>query len=274
MRNLILFILRQHTTIFFIVLQIVCVSLIVKFNEPQRSNFIASSNVVFAHLFSLNHSVSQYFNLSTINKNLADENMALRQQLAESKVDNSLKIRHVADTILKLHYDYTVAKVINNSTQRTHNFLTIDKGWSHGIQQDMAVIGPQGIVGIVMNASKNFSTVMSVLHPHYKTSVCFKHTHYFGSLQWSGSSAQHVSLLEIPFHAAVNMGDTIITNEFSNIYPPNIMVGVVDKIKKNNHENFYSIRVKLSTDFKNLEYVYVVQNLYKTEREILEQLTY
>ena len=65
-------------------------------------------------------------------------------------------------------------------------------------------------------------------------------------------------------------GDTIVTSSFSNIYPEGVTIGVVSEIVKSRAENFYDITVKLSTNYKNLEYVYVVGNLLKFERDSLE----
>ncbi|NLK81415.1 MAG: rod shape-determining protein MreC, partial [Bacteroidales bacterium] len=85
-----------------------------------------------------------------------------------------------------------------------------------------------------------------------------------------GNNYRQATLSEIPVYAEVNVGDTIVTNSFSNIYPTNILIGLVSDVYKSEHDNFYNIEITLSTDFKNLEFVYIVQNLYKDERDFLE----
>lgn len=272
MRNLVIFIVKQHVILLFLLLQIVCISLIVSFNEPQKSHFISSSNEIFARVFSVNQAISQYFNLASVNEDLAQENARLLQNQSFSKIDTTVIHKTVHDTISLVQYEYTVARVINNSIHRTHNYLTLNRGRKHGIEPNMAVISSTGIVGVVTNVSDNFSTVMSVLHAQYKVSAKFKNTNYFGSLYWNGKDYIIATLAEIPFHVKFAIGDTLLTNEFSNIYPPNIMIGTVKSFNKTDYDNFYSIQVQLSTEFKNLEYVYVVKNLYKQEREKLEAL--
>lgn len=272
MRNLLIFIVKQHVILLFLILQIVCISLIVSFNEPQKSHFISSSNAVFARVFSVNQEISQYFNLALINEQLAEENTRLLKNQSFSKIDKSLITQTVEDTIADVQYEYLLARVVNNSIHRTHNYLTLNKGRRQGIESNMAVISSSGIVGIVTNVSENFSTVMSVLHAQYKVSAKFKNTNYFGSISWNGRDYKIASLSEIPFHVKFNIGDTLLTNEFSNIYPPNIMIGTIKSYNKTDYENFYSIQVALSTEFKNLEFVYVVRNLYKKEREFLEAM--
>lgn len=271
MRNLLIFIVKQHVILLFLLLQIVCISLIVSFNEPQKTNFISSSNAIFAQVFSVNQAVSQYFNLSTINEQLAEENARLLKHQDFSQFDTVLVSTKVNDTVSSVQYEYTVARVINNSIHRTHNYLTLNRGSAHGIQPNMGVISSSGIVGIVTNVSENFSTVMSVLHAQFKVSAKFKNSNYFGSLYWNGQNYRLGSLAEIPFHVKFKVGDTLVTNEFSNIYPPNIMIGTIESSNKTDFDNFYSIKVNLSTDFKNLEFVYIVKNLLKEEREQLEE---
>ncbi|MDR2963104.1 MAG: rod shape-determining protein MreC [Bacteroidales bacterium] len=277
MRTLFAFLIKYHVVLLFLLLQSVCVVLIVRNNEPQRSNFISSSNAVFARVFSVNQAVSQYFNLVQINNDLAEQNAELLKNQLYSKMN--LDIESGSDTLpaeipgnLQQQYQYIVAKVINNSTNKANNYLTINKGWRHGIEPDMAVISANGIVGIVTNVSQNFSTVMSVLHARYRVSAKFKNNNYFGSLYWQGKNYQIASLTEIPFHVKFEVGDTLVTNEFSNIYPGNIMIGTIESFNTTDNDNFYGIEVRLATDFKNLEYVYVVNNLFKKERENLESL--
>jgi len=48
------------------------------------------------------------------------------------------------------------------------------------------------------------------------------------------------------------------------------MVGIISDFNLNKGNNFYSIKVKLSTDFMNLNHVYIISNLYKDEQKKLE----
>ena len=277
MRTLFAFIVKHSVVLLFVVLQALCVLLIVRHNEPQRANFVSSSNEVFAHIFSGTQAISQYFGLVQINNDLAEQNAELLKNQIYSKIDRSIephseRLSAEISNNLDQEYEYIVAKVINNSTNKPNNYITINKGWRQGIAPDMAVISANGIVGIVTNVSQNFSTVRSVLHTQYRVSAKFKNSNYFGTLCWQGKNYQTASLTEIPFHVKFEVGDTLVTNEFSNIYPSDIMIGTVKSFNTTDNDNFYGIDVQLATDFKNLEYVYVVNNLFKKERENLESL--
>jgi rod shape-determining protein MreC len=51
------------------------------------------------------------------------------------------------------------------------------------------------------------------------------------------------------------------------------MVGRVEKFELNEGSNFYSVKVKLSTDFANMNYVYVVNPLMRAEVDSLKAKT-
>jgi len=273
MRNLFIFIVKNHFFLLFLLLEAISVAFIVQYNEKQGSRFAASSNVVFSNLYSITDGISQYFNLTTINSQLANENAQLRKQINDSKFSHGIDLHIVDDSVLKQQYEYITAKVLNNSIQSPQNYITLNKGRRHGIRKDMAVICSQGVVGIVKSVSENFSYVLSVLNTQYHVSAKFKKNAYFGSVYWDGYSYNEVLFSEIPYNVNVKEGDEVVTNSYSNMYPGNIPVGKVASFEKSDYDNFYTIRLKLATDFKNLEYVYVVQNLYKKEREYLEEET-
>jgi hypothetical protein len=100
--------------------------------------------------------------------------------------------------------------------------MTLNKGAMHGIKPDMAVISSNGIAGIVRDVSEHYSTVMSVLNWNSKISSKIKKNEYFGSTIWDGESADIASLIDIPIHAPLAVGDSIVTSEFSTIFPEGI----------------------------------------------------
>ena len=137
----------------------------------------------------------------------------------------------------------------------------------------MAVISSNGIVGIVKDVSGNFSSVLSVLHKDARISAMIKKNGYFGSLVWDGSDFKTGTLSDIPVHAKISEGDTIVTSRYSAIFPDGILIGTIVGFKINPGDNFYTIYVKFSTDFSNLSYVYVVNNLMKDEQSLLEEIS-
>ena len=67
-----------------------------------------------------------------------------------SQYDNAVNSSVVEDTEYEQQYEYIPAKVLNNSINKIQNFIVINKGWKQGIQKNMAVICPTGIVGVAL----------------------------------------------------------------------------------------------------------------------------
>ncbi|HXB14013.1 MAG TPA: rod shape-determining protein MreC, partial [Bacteroidia bacterium] len=150
-----------------------------------------------------------------------------------------------------------------------------DIGKDKGITEGMGVISPSGIVGIIVNVSEHYSVVMSLLHKSFQVSAMLKKDGTFGTLSWPPQSGYgHALLSQIPMSEQLKVGDSILTSGYSSIFPKGIAIGTIEKSTQVPEQYFYSISVTLSTNFKNLRYVYVVSNVMKKEKTELEQGTY
>ena len=78
-------------------------------------------------------------------------------------------------------------------------------------------------------------------------------------------------LEESPRHGEFAAGDTIVTSGYSSVFPEGLMVGIISDYKKQHDDNFYALRVELSTDFSGLGYVRVISNRMKEEQDKLEK---
>ncbi len=94
-----------------------------------------------------------------------------------------------------------------------------------------------------------------------------------GILKWTGFNYRTATISDLPIHIPLSIGDTIITNSYSNIYPEQINIGTISNFKKNKDDGFYTINVKLFEDFNNLRYVYVIHSNQSNEQIMLEQIT-
>jgi len=254
MRNLLNFLAKYNNLIIFLILEGIALYLLGAGNNYHNTR----------------GSIRSYFGLREINQELASENAALKSILENMKNKEEQLFFSVSDTVYKQQYTYTTAKVIDNSVNKQKNFFTIDKGEKHGLSVDMAVTSANGIAGVIVGCSKNYSVAMSLLNLDFRISARIKSNGYFGSLSWDGLSYKHAVLNEIPRHVAVNVGDTIETTGFSSVFPEGIMIGTVS-----NYENpggdFYLINVLLNTDFRKLHYVNIIGNMLKTEQLELEK---
>lgn len=271
MRNLITFIWRNYFFFMFLLLEVFCVYLVVQNNYFQRASFVNSSNQASAKILKTSADVEEYFYLKSENEKLARENAELRSRslVSFSKVVDDKYL--VKDTVFRQKYTYTSCKVVNNSTNRRNNFLTLDKGSKHGVKNNMAVITSTGVVGQVKDVSENFCTVMSLLNSKTTISSKIKKDGSYGPLTWDGEDFRYATLHDIPTHVRLVKGDTIVTSAYSRTFPENIMVGTVESFERKAGEYFYTVVVKLSTEFKKVSHVYIVTNMLKEEQEDLEK---
>jgi rod shape-determining protein MreC len=235
-----------------------------------------AANRISGKTYATYSGVGEYLNLRKINDSLMAENAALRAHLYESKYDNRIDSGSVTDSISKKtvqHFTYITAHVIRNSVNDAANLIYLDRGRLQGVEKQMGVINANGIVGQVVSVTDNYSVAMSVLHKDFKVSVKFKKNEFFGNMHWDGINSTTASLEDIPKHVQVKVGDTLITSGFSQLFPRNIMAGTVRSVKMQPDKNFLEITVNLSTDFGNLHYVYVVNNIRREELHQLDSLT-
>ena len=270
MRSLIRFFQRHHLLLLFLILEGIAGFMLLQNNYIQRIAFVKATNVVSGSIYERISIWRDYLNLREQNRQLQDENTQLRNMLPGSfYTTDSFRAFHTDSNKLR-RYAYLPAKVINNSVNKQFNFVTLEHGKKDGIDEGMAVICHEGVVGIVYGVSEHFATVMSLINRDFKVSAKFKKNDYFGSLSWNGRSYRHATLSEIPLHAPVFIGDTLVVSGFSGSFPEGIPVGVVDKIEQKDG-SFFTIDVLLATDFRKLNFVTVVEDLMKAEQQEVEQ---
>lgn len=271
MRNLIQFLSKNTIVFIFLFLELIAFSLLVSNNSYQSSKVFNSSSYLVGNLYATTNNIENYFNLKDINTELAEQNATLQNNNISSFTKVFGKTVEINDTVYAQKYFFIAAKVINSSTNKRENYITLDKGGIVGIKAGMGVISSKGIIGTVKNVSKNFSSVMSVLHEKNAVSVKIKKSGYIGSLSWELGDYQTGQLKDIPNHVSINKGDTIITSGFSLIYPEGIVVGWIKDFDLPKGNNFYNIDIGFTTDYKKLSHVFIVKSWMKEEQQELEK---
>jgi rod shape-determining protein MreC len=268
MRTLLRFIQKYSNLLLFLLLEAIAIAFMIQGSSYQRSKLIGLNRELTGFIYSKVDGAREYFSLKEVNQQLAEENLDLRNKLdlLSAKVDTTLIISESQDSY---RYFYLPSRVVRNTVYKQYNFITLDKGKKDGVFKDMGVISDQGLVGIVLESSNNFATVIPILNRDFKLSVKIKSNNYAGILQWEGDSPRYAILTEIPFHVNISEGDTILTSGFSSIFPEGIEVGRIDSYVLE-QGNFYDIRVSLSTDFQQLFHVNVIRNFRQEEQLNLE----
>jgi rod shape-determining protein MreC len=278
-RNIFLFIRRYFTFLFFVVLQIVALYLLFHYNKFHEAAAMGVASEITGRVSTRFNNVTYYFNLKNTNDALVKENEVLRNRLKFNFQSPDTTQKIIQDTVAYdsmghiRKYMWRSAKVVNNIVSLQNNTLTIERGENQGVHKDMGVISSGGVVGTVISTSSNYSIVMSMLHRQSHFSAALKKTGETGTVQWNGETTEYVTMTNIPKNVIVAKGDTIVTSQYSSFFPPGIMIGTVSEVVDDKSSNFYSLKIKPGTNFYNVEYVTVVENLQREEQKKLEEAT-
>jgi rod shape-determining protein MreC len=271
MQQIINFIIKNSTRLLFLLLLATSLTLTIQSHSYHRSQMVNSANAVTGTVYEEINEIKTYFSLREENNKLAKENAYLKKLLFNKKDSTSTLPKDSVKGYDKL--EVIQSKVVNNSYNKTENYLTINSGALSGLRPDMGVVSSQGIVGVVEKVSPRYATVISVLNLKSKINAKVKRTNHFGSLIWKAKNAGYVQLIEIPRLASVRKGDTIVTGGRSTIFPENIPVGIIDRIYMDTETNYYTLDVRLFTDMTNLNHVYIIKNKEAAEINQLEAET-
>jgi rod shape-determining protein MreC len=269
MRTLLRFIQKYSNFLLFLLLETVALILLVQDSGYQRSRIIGLNRQISGYIYDRVDGIRSYLSLRETNQALVEENMKLRNRLEQlSRSVDTVTVR--SDFGEHYQYYFVPGKVVRSSVYKQYNYITIDRGRKQGVFRDMGVISDQGLVGIVLEASSHYATVIPVINRDFRLSVKLKSSNYAGILQWNGGSPRFASLNEIPFHVNLTEGDTVVTSGFSSIFPEGIRVGTIESFSLEKG-NFYEIRVRLFTDFQQLFHVNVIRNYWQEEQRSLEE---
>lgn len=276
MKNIFLFIRIYFNFILFLILQITCIVFLVRNSNTHEAAYSEIAGEVTGRINVQYDKVHSFFNLKENNRQLQEENTRLKNLMGINfeNADTAI-IKRIdnlyTDTLLKQRkFIWLSAKVVNNSISQQFNFITLHRGKNQGVKKDMAVVGPQGIVGTVVSVSDNFCRAMSLLHQYNKVSAMLKKSEIPGTVGWDGADPRYLTLNNIPKSALVSKGDSIMTSNYSSNFPPNLLIGRVEEIAKDPGSNYFIIKVKSATNFYSLEYAYLVDNLQLEEQRRLE----
>lgn len=273
MINILAILKRFHFQILFGLLLFLGFGLTIQQKNYQRTKFINSANYFSGGVYSSINNIEGYFNLKTVNNQLQAENALLRSNLLSSLKKINGSYYHFNDTLYRQKYIYRIADVISNTYARPSNYITLNMGSNDGIIEEMGVISPSGVVGMVGAVTENYSTVISFLHPKTIISCKLKSSGVSGLLKWTGGDISKAQIKDIPITTRIKKGDSVITSGYSSVFPGGVYMGKIISFDKDVHSQTQKIIVDLNIDYSSLNKVYVVENLYETELDVLNKKT-
>ncbi|MDY8136804.1 rod shape-determining protein MreC [Aquimarina sp. 2201CG5-10] len=269
MQQIINFLIRNKNFLLFLFLLFISLILTIQSHSYHKSKFISSTNFLTGGIYGWQNSISDYFGLKKENQRLQEENESLRNQLQLLQVDLSSD-KYIDTTTFTKPFTFIKALVHRNDYSKMDNYILINKGEKDSVFADMGVITDQGIVGIIENTSKNYSRVISILNSNSRINAGLKKSNQYGSLIWNGKDPNIVQLETIPRQALLKIGDTIITNGRSSIFPKGIGIGTILNYELDQSQSYYLIDVKLFNDMTDIGFVYAIKSNDTQEIKSLE----
>lgn len=270
MHNLTEFLAKHNHWFLFVILEVISMVLLFRFNNYQGSVWFTSANYVAGKVLDASSEVEAFFNLSAVNGQLTRRNVYLEQQvraMAEELYGRDHPAGPApADTGILDGFKVVPAKVVGNSIDKPDNFITIDKGAADGVRPDMGVVCGTGAVGIVYLVSEHYSVVIPVLNSKSNISCAISGRGYFGYLHWTGGASDIAYVDDIPRHAKFRLRDKIVTSGYSSVFPPGVLVGEILHVFNSSDGLSYRLQVRLSTDFSRLRDVCVIDDVHMDEK--------
>lgn len=202
--------------------------------------------------------------LNQMNVTLMDEISKLR----EAKLEN-IRLRQLLKFKETSNYSLVAADVINKTKHLSQNTITLNVGRNDGIENNMPVVSPHGVVGKIIAVSKEYSIALLLFNRDFRASVKIQRSRVDGILAWDGG--EFLKIKNISKKEDVQIGDIVVTSEYSNVFPAGIKVGTVISALEDSLSLFKNIYIKPSVDFTLLEEVFVITSVPDTQRISIER---
>ena len=272
MQRLLAFIEHNLHLIIFIILQAFCGFLLFGLSPSHQAYFSSSAAVVTANTNAFSTNVKNYFGLREQNKILQkamiDSAYLANPYLNLRFFDDTLSITDSNNVPL---YELIAAQVVYNSVHKADNVFVINKGSNHGVKKGSGILSSEGVAGIVTSVRPNFSTVMSVLNTNFKTTPRINGQEVFSELVWDSGDPYVLSIYNINKLEKLKKGDLVSTGYSSLIFPPGIPIGYIESAEVIPGSQYLDTKIKTATDFRRLNYVFVIYNLRSQEiQEVID----
>jgi rod shape-determining protein MreC len=273
MRNIFLFFRRYFTFFTFVLLQIIALWMLFKYNRYHHAAFLGVANEFTGSVNTQVDKLNDYFRQGDENIRLHRLNDSL-MNLQKSNFDSvSTSQQFVVDSLKRdstyevRRYLWRDAKVVYNTINAEQNYLQLNRGSNYGIKDNMAVLSSDlGVVGYVVNVSPSFSQVMSLLNVKNIVSASHKNSGTIGKIEWDAKNPAELTLKGIARDVQLKAGDSIVTSRYSDNFPPNYLVGTIKAITNDPATGFYLLKVKPAVNFSTIQQVFIVENLQKEEQ--------
>ncbi len=230
-------------------------------NEDMLRGLRARSLEATASVESMFAGLGRYVRALDENEVLRNQNIDLANQVAlmrsaQAENERMEALLGLADS---LDYEVLAAKVVSKDITSERNLITIDVGSDDGIELNMSVIDPSGVIGKVILVGDDYSRVMTYLNTDSFISASVLPAMTDGNLRWDGRRFDRLILDYVSRSSTVSVGDLVVTNGFSTIHQRGYPIGVVDTLFAEPGTSTWTIHVRPSASLDDLSHVFVVK---------------
>jgi len=215
--------------------------------------------------------IPNIFDLKRENKILREVNLTLADEvsrLREARLEN-IRLRQLLGLREREQFDYVAARVVGKNMQPLRNTITIDAGENDGLRVNMPIVTDAGLVGKVVATSGAYAVGQLLLNKDFRVSGRVQRGRVDGIVAWQGGD--FLILKNVAKTLDIQVGDVVMTSEFSSIFPSGIKIGVVHTTTQARGALFQTVEISPSVDFVRLEEVFVVRYTPDSDRIALEQ---
>ena len=185
---------------------------------------------------------------------LTDENIALRELSMEN-----VRLKEYLKMVESSPHPRMVARVIGYNFTGWQNILVIDKGEDDGIEKNMAVVCPEGVVGRIINVFPNASQVLLILDHNSSIDAVVQRNRVRAIVGGRGNNDE-LTLRFVSKESDIKLGDTVVSSGLGGIFPKGLLVGKVVNIKDGERGFFKDVRLSPIVDFLKLEEVQIIKS--------------
>ena len=201
--------------------------------------------------------------LNEENKKLKERNNELEQSLRELeniKTQNETLKEYLNLTKKYGEYKTIPGYVINKDISNYSKTIIINIGKKDGVEENMTVIGNEGLVGHVLSVTDSTAKVQTIIDTASSVSSTMSTTKEAIVCKGTLDDKSVLKAMYIPTNSNVIQGDSIETSGLGGIYPKGIHIGTIKKV--NNTQNMtdrYAL-VEAAVNFDKLDTVLVITN--------------
>ena len=252
--------------IFLLVISLILLSLS---NKPPVKKVKTFAFSGFTFLTSAFSKIISPFENSIENSRLREVNARLMLEVNKLRQDGvqNQELKKMLGLKDSSSFPLIAAQVIAKYVSTSQGNLVINVGNNEKVKYGMPVINDRGLVGIIVNNTQDFSVVRTLQNSEQKLAVMDQRSRYNGVLEWNGAN---LIIKNIPKSYDMEVGDKIVTSNFSTKFPPSIPVGIISGGTTDKTGLLNNIIVKPFVDFARIENVFVIGFIPSTIKNNLE----